>query len=108
VPELREHADTSDPDFILVGTKLDLRASDEHLAEMKKEGETPISTEMGQALSKESGARGYFEISALTQEGLKEVFDAAAKIVVDKFNKEDGAENSDTPQPKSKGCCILM
>merc|ERR1712137_319014 len=63
VPELKTHADSGDPDFILVGTKLDLRQSEEHLAQLKKDGITPISTEMGKSLSKESGSRGYFEVN---------------------------------------------
>jgi len=111
VPELKTHADTDDPDFIIVGTKLDLRQSEEHLAQLKKDGITPISTEMGKSLSKESGSRGYFEISALTQEGLKEVFDAAAKIVVNKFKEEDGSgENpgEGSVDKNSSGCCVVM
>eukprot|EP00339_Tiarina_fusa_P024706 CAMPEP_0117028814 /NCGR_PEP_ID=MMETSP0472-20121206/20920_1 /TAXON_ID=693140 ORGANISM="Tiarina fusus, Strain LIS" /NCGR_SAMPLE_ID=MMETSP0472 /ASSEMBLY_ACC=CAM_ASM_000603 /LENGTH=163 /DNA_ID=CAMNT_0004736411 /DNA_START=143 /DNA_END=634 /DNA_ORIENTATION=- len=110
VPELRKHADTEDPDFVLVGTKLDLRNSEEQLAQLKKDGITPISTEMGKALSKESGARGYFEISALTQDGLKAVFDAAARIVVNKFKKEDGKDVGEGGGGggTEKGCCTLM
>lgn len=65
-----------------MGTKLDLRQSEEQLAQLKKEGITPISTEMvryfilrnlahnylyfiffqGKSLAKESGARGYYEV----------------------------------------------
>ena len=107
VPELRAHADSSNPDFLLVGTKLDLRKSEDCLMDLKAKDIAPITREMGEQLKKETGAVGYYEISALTQEGLKDVFDAAARIVVQKFKEEDGFTTNSNPQPK-KSCCNLM
>jgi len=75
---------------------------------MKKKGETPISTEKGKALAQETGARSYFEISALTQEGLKDVFDSAARIVVNKFKKEEGGDQSTSTNSTDTKCCSLL
>ena len=95
-PEVQHHA--PNVPFILVGTKLDLR-SDEHtqqkLAEKRQE---PISFEQGQQLASEIGAYKYVECSALTQGGLKQVFDEGIRCV---FNKKAA------PKTKRRGCVIL-
>ncbi len=70
---------SSNPDtpIILVGLKIDLREDKTTLAELSEKGVKPISTAEGQAIGKEIGAYRYLECSALTQKGLKEVFDEA-------------------------------
>ncbi|ETO28616.1 RAC GTPase [Reticulomyxa filosa] len=75
VPEIKHHVPTAP--FLLVGTKMDLRNDAEVL---KKVGD-PITTEQGQALAKEVGAHKYVECSALTQDGLKAVFDESIRFV---------------------------
>ncbi|KAJ3166040.1 GTP-binding protein Rho1 [Geranomyces variabilis] len=71
---------------ILVGCKSDLRSDQATLDRLARKGETPVSPEEGhklaQEISKELSAKvPYFETSARTQEGVAELFAAAAKLV---------------------------
>lgn len=77
--------------IVLVGTKSDLRADTAFLAAKKV---TPVSTEEGQKLAADIGAR-YVECSAKTRDGVKNVFDQAIKAVLAKQKK------------KSSGCVML-
>ena len=63
--------------FIIVGTKMDLRANVDVIARLQGEGRAPVSTAEGQRVAGELKAAAYLECSALTQQGLKAVFDAA-------------------------------
>ncbi|XP_024010717.1 rac-like GTP-binding protein ARAC9 [Eutrema salsugineum] len=78
VPELRHYAPTVP--IVLVGTKLDLREDKQF--PMTYPGACTISTEQGQELRKEIGALAYIECSSKTQQNVKEVFDAAIKVVL--------------------------
>jgi len=73
--EIYQHCPTAR--VILVGTKIDLREDADALSELKKIGKEPVSAEMGKAKATELGAVSYLECSALTQAGLKEVFESA-------------------------------
>ncbi|KAM6462899.1 rho-related GTP-binding protein RhoQ isoform X2 [Python bivittatus] len=75
VPELKEYA--PNVPYLLVGTQIDLRDDPKTLARLNDMKEKPISMEQGQKLAKEIGAYCYVECSALTQKGLKTVFDEA-------------------------------
>lgn len=84
-PEIKHHM--PDAPFLLVGTKLDLRASEEVVARLRAEGKAPLTQLDGQRLAQQLGAIGYLECSALTQQGLKGVFDASIKgalLAIDK------------------------
>ena len=70
-PELRNFE--PDTPIVLVGTKKDLR-DDENSKENK------ISTVKGMSLSAIIGASRYMEVSAKTQENLKEVFEEVCKV----------------------------
>jgi len=78
--------------IILVGTKTDLRETEQFKHQS-------ISTEQGTKLAKEIDAE-YRECSALTQDGLKEVFDAAIRSVLNP-KKKKGKKNG------NKQCTIL-
>jgi Ras-related C3 botulinum toxin substrate 1 len=72
-PELQHHA--PGVPIILVGTKTDLRNNHEVREHLAAKGLAAVSKEQAQARALEIGARCYIECSALTQEGLKNVFD---------------------------------
>ncbi|XP_075243613.1 rho-related protein rac1B-like isoform X2 [Convolutriloba macropyga] len=79
---------------ILVGTKLDLREQ-----ELEK-----ISTSEGESAHKKiSNCKKYLECSALTQAGLKEVFDEAIRVVLYPDEKKTG-------KGKGKGgkSCVVL
>lgn len=80
-----------DTPYVLVGTKLDLRDDEGVVAELRKKQMSPIPTAQGEALSKDIAATCYVECSALTQRGLKTVFDEAARAVVKSIHPADGA-----------------
>ncbi|KAK2909416.1 hypothetical protein Q8A67_005253 [Cirrhinus molitorella] len=79
-PEVRHFC--PDTPFILVGTKLDLRDDKDTTEELKKTKQTPISYRQGLAMAEEIRAVKYLECSALTQMGLKTVFDEAARTAL--------------------------
>lgn len=74
--------------IILVGTKIDIRGPDD------------IKAAEGNALASQIGAIKYVECSAKTQEGLKEVFDEAIKVVL--------FPRAAPKKSKSKGGCVLL
>jgi len=95
-PEISHHAPSTS--LVLVGTKLDLR-EDQHTVERLRERRmAPVSYSQGVQMAKEIGAVKYLECSALTQKGLKNVFDEAIRAVLN-------------PQPKPTrrkgGMCVI-
>ena len=80
MPELRHHRPGTP--VILVGTKLDMRGDVNVNAVLAEKGQTPISTAEGAAVAKQIGAHKYCECSALTQKGLKHVFDESIRVVL--------------------------
>lgn len=79
-PEVSHHCPNTP--MILVGTKLDLRDDKETLDKLAEKKLKPISTTEGLAMAKELVAVKYLECSALTQKGLKQVFDEAIRAVL--------------------------
>ena len=68
--------------LILVGTKLDLREDRDTIEKLKEKRLAPITYPQGLAMTKDVGAVKYLECSALTQKGLKTVFDEAIRAVL--------------------------
>uniref|UniRef100_A0A090XC55 Putative ras-related c3 botulinum toxin substrate 1 n=1 Tax=Ixodes ricinus TaxID=34613 RepID=A0A090XC55_IXORI len=94
-PEVSHHCPNTP--IILVGTKLDLREDKETVEKLRERKLAPITYPQGLAMAKEIGSVKYLECSALTQKGLKNVFDEAIRAVL-------------CPQPKPKKkrpCCLL-
>lgn len=60
---------------LIVGTQVDLREDTAVLEKLSRQKQRPISSEQGERLARELGAVKYVECSALTQKGLKNVFD---------------------------------
>jgi Ras-related C3 botulinum toxin substrate 1 len=79
-PEIKHHC--ADAPILLVGTKIDLREDKEALQALADSGQSPIKREQGQKLSNKIRAVKYLECSALTQRGLKQVFDEATRAVL--------------------------
>ncbi|XP_050418372.2 cdc42 homolog [Patella vulgata] len=75
IPEITSHCPKTP--FLLVGTQTDLRDDTETIEKLAKKKEKPISVEQGEKLAKRLGAVKYVECSALTQKGLKNIFDEA-------------------------------
>jgi len=73
---------TVDAPILLIGTKIDLREDKETLQILAENGQAPIKREQGQKLANKIRAVKYLECSALTQRGLKQVFDEAVRAVL--------------------------
>ena len=74
-PEVRRHCPKVP--IILVGLKLDLREDHETIKKLKEKHLAPITYPQGLAMARKIGAVKYLECSALTREGLNEVFEEA-------------------------------
>jgi GTPase SAR1 family protein len=85
--------------IILVGTKMDLRTNTEVIARLALENQKPIAPADGQRLAEELGAAKYLECSALTQQGLKAVFDEAIKTAM---------QSREKPKDKGGKKCAVM
>ena len=94
-PEISHHAPGVPK--ILVGTKLDLRDNAVEMERLRSRKQTPVSVAQGESMRKRIGATSYKECSALTQAGLKDIFDEAIKVVL--FPES---------QAKKKSKCTLL
>ncbi|KAJ3268605.1 hypothetical protein HDV01_002543 [Terramyces sp. JEL0728] len=79
-PEISHHAPSTPS--ILVGTKLDLREDRDTIEKLREKRMAPITYPQGTQMMKEINAVKYLECSALTQKGLKNVFDEAIRAVL--------------------------
>ena len=61
--------------FILVGTKTDMRESTEVINRLKEKNKRPVSSQEGFKFATTNGAKTYVECSAMTKDGLKDVFE---------------------------------
>ena len=100
IPEIKHH--NPDTPFLLCGLKTDLR-NDQDL--IKQIGQ-PLSKSDGQKLAKEVGANGYVECSALTQEGLKNVFDEAVRQSL--YGSYPISSNSSDIKMKAGSCSLAI
>merc|ERR1712130_713850 len=87
--------------MLIVGTKSDLR-TDENTLENLKGGKAPITEEEANAMVKDLGALKFLECSALTRQGLKNVFDEALTSVVG-----GGGPKPSTGGGKKNKCSLL-
>jgi len=95
-PELRHHSPSTP--VILVGTKLDLREDPATIDRLRDRRMQPITYQQGVAMQKEISAVKFLECSALTQKGLKNVFDEAIRAVLYPVAKT---------KKKGRGGCIV-
>ena len=94
-PEITHHSPKTP--FLLVGTQIDLRDDADTIVKLAKNKQKPLSFETGERLAKDLGAVKYVECSALTQKGLKNVFDEALL---------QSLEPCEEKIPK-RACCLL-
>ena len=98
-PEINHHC--PNVPIILVGTKIDLREDKETINRLAEKKLAPVSHQQGMQLAKEIKAIKYLECSALTQTGLKAVFDEAIRAVL----VPSGAKGK---KGEKKGSCSLL
>jgi cell division control protein 42 len=75
-PELHHHC--PGVPCLIVGTQVDLRENPQVMEKLQRQEQRPVAPEQGERLARELGAVKYVECSALTQKGLKNVFDEAS------------------------------
>ena len=97
VPEIK-HFCPNTP-FLLLGTKVDLRCDRATLDKLAKNQEKPVSKEEGERMGECVKAAKYLECSALTREGVKNVFDEAIL---------HGLEEVKNPKNSEKKKCNLL
>jgi Ras-related C3 botulinum toxin substrate 1 len=95
-PEISTHC--SNTPIILVGTKLDLRDERETIERLKEDNLEPISFKQGEEKAKEILAEKYMECSALTQNGIRQLFDMAIRSSLRRLHASE----------KKKKNCNLM
>ncbi|VDN14047.1 unnamed protein product [Dibothriocephalus latus] len=74
--------------ILLVGTQIDLRDDPVTIEKLAKNKQKPIQPSAGEKLARDIGACKYVECSALTQRGLKNVFDEAILSALQPNNKK--------------------
>ena len=94
VPEITHHCPKTP--FLLVGTQIDLRDDAATIEKLAKVKQKPITVEAAEKLARELRAVKYVECSALTQKGLKNVFDEAILAALE------------PPEPVKKRRCVLL
>lgn len=97
IPELRQHC--PNVPVCLVATKLDMRTDPKTVEELAQKDMKPLTKADGTKLAKEIGASRYYECSALSRQGLTEVFDGAVDAV-----KNPSASNI----VSNDKCCPLL
>ncbi|KAK2173695.1 hypothetical protein NP493_856g01009 [Ridgeia piscesae] len=80
VPEIRHHC--KEAPLLLIGTKIDLREDKEVVGQLAAQTLSPVKREHGIKLASKIRAYKYLECSALTQRGLRQVFDEAVRAVL--------------------------
>ncbi|KAF0987775.1 hypothetical protein HZS_2774 [Henneguya salminicola] len=94
MPEVTQHC--AKTPVLIVGTQIDLRDNPSIIEKLAKNKQKPSTPEMGEKLARDVKAVKYVECSALTQKGLKNVFDEAILAAL----------QSSEPEKKKK-CSIL-
>ena len=100
VPEIKHHCPNTP--FLLVGTQVDLRNDEATQLKLAKNKEKPVSKEAGEMMAKRLTAAKYVECSALTREGIKNVFDEAIMQQLDSVQK-----NVEKTRPARRRCIVF-
>ena len=100
VPEIKHHCPNTP--FLLVGTQVDLRNDEATQLKLAKNKLKPVSKEAGEMLAKSVKAAKYVECSALTREGIKNVFD---EVIL--HHLDCGKKNVKKAEPARRGCLVF-
>ena len=100
VPEIKHHCPNTP--FLLVGTQVDLRNDEATQLKLAKNKEKPVSKEAGEIMAKSLKASKYVECSALTREGIKNVFDEVIMQHLDGVQK-----NGEKAKPVRRRCIVF-
>ena len=87
VPEIQHHCPHIP--FLLVATQVDLRNDEATQLKLAKNKEKPVSKEVAEKMAKKLNAATYVECSALTREGIKNVFNEAILQHLNSAKKSD-------------------
>lgn len=90
---LKNNPEEKKPAFVLVGTKSDLRGDSNVLNQLAQQNMKPITQEQGKEKASQLLAIDYIETSALKNENVTALFEAAIEYVL---------------FPPEKGCCNVM
>ena len=93
-PEIQHHA--PGVPIVLVGTKSDLREDAGTISQLESQGLSMVTEAAAEGMRQEIGAKKALVCSAMTQDGLKNVFDEAIRAALDK------------PKPVKKGPCTIL
>lgn len=105
ISEIRSHC--PDTPAILVGTQSDLRNDRDTLDQLAKFRLSPVKTEAGVRLAKTVGAVKYMECSALTQDGLKDVFDEAIMVAIQPPKMQSSYSRRSAYKRKKRLCSLM-
>ncbi len=97
IPEIKHYCPGTP--FILVGTQSDLRNDPQTISQLSKRRQNFITEQDALKLASKERADSYAECSALTQKGLKNVFDEAILAAL--------SDHSEAKQTKRSKCTIL-
>jgi Ras family protein A len=86
MPEVREFC--SRCPVILVACKTDLRTDPRVITKLGKQGEKPVTSEVGKRIATEIKADAYMECSAKTREGVQDLFIQAARLSLKKRSRK--------------------
>jgi small GTP-binding protein len=99
-PEIHHHCPKAKR--MLIGTKNDLRDNADILAKLARTGQQPITQQEAVDMAKQIGALAYRECSALTRDGLKQIFDEAIAATLGNGKGKGGGGGG-----KKKVCLLL-
>lgn len=90
--------------IIVVGTKVDLRNDPQTVSILATQGQHPVTTQEGEVMARQVGARRYLECSAKEGRGVQEVFAAA---LAETLSRGGGSVWRPNKRDRQKKCVVL-
>jgi small GTP-binding protein len=97
IVELKQFDPNSRVPILLVGMKADLRKDEEMMKQLAKKRVEMVTEEEARQCAQKIGAAGYYECSALAQEGLTPLFEEVVRV----------GRVKQASEPERKTCAIL-